>query len=94
MAEPIAGIPEPKEVNTANELGLSAGSNLPNHSTSMAGRSKFVRQVQPSVPTFRTKQEAYRYAAWLTEMAEVHLPDEEGAELHTFEAVRDAIRNT
>jgi hypothetical protein len=46
------------------------------------------------VPTFRTKQEAYRFAAWLVEMAEVHLPDEEGCELHTFEAVREAIRNT
>jgi len=94
MATDVPGIVNPPEVDTKNEYGLSAGSNLPNHSVSIAGRSKFVRQVVPNVPTFRTKQEAYRFAAWLTEMAEVHLPDEEGAELHTFEAVRDAIRNT
>lgn len=85
--------PSDGTVNRVNELGLSAGENLPNHSTSLAGRAKFVRQVQPNVPTFRTKQEAFRYAAWLVTLAEIHLPDEEGAELHTFEVVRDVVRN-
>lgn len=94
MAEDIPGIVNPPEINTLNEYGLSAGENLPNHSTAMRGRAKFIRQVQPNVPTFRTKQEAYRFAAWLVEMAEVHLPDEDGCELHTFEAMRHAIQNT
>jgi hypothetical protein len=38
-----------------------------------------------------TKQSAYRVAAWFESMAEV-LPDEENA--HTYEEVREAIRNT
>ena len=94
MATDIPGIANPPEIDTANEYGLSAGENLPNHSTAMRGRAKFVRQVLPNVPTFRTRQEAYRFSAWLVEMAEVHLPNEDGCELHTFEAVRDAIQNT
>jgi hypothetical protein len=94
MATPIAGIPDPTPIDTINEYAMSAGQNLPNHSTSIAGRGRFVRQSIPDVPTFRTKQQAYRYAAWLIEMAGNHLPDEDGCELHTFEEVRAAIINT
>lgn len=83
-----------QEINTSNDFLLSAGQNLPNHSTSLAGRGRFVRQSLTEIPTFRTKQEAYRYAAYLITMAEVHLPDEEGSETHTFEVVLDACRNS
>lgn len=81
-------------VDTANDYALCAGQNLPNHSTSMLGRGNFVRQSSQIPPTFRTKQSAFRYAAYLITMAEIHLPDEKRAEGHTFEAVLDAIRNT
>lgn len=83
----------PAEVNTSNDFLLSASRNLPNHSTSMVGRGNFVRQSLSEIPTFRTKQAAYRYAAYLITMAEVHLPDENGSEGHTFEVVLDACRN-
>jgi hypothetical protein len=94
MAQPIAGIPDPPPIDTINEYAMSAGQNLPNHSTSIAGRGRFVRQGVPEVPTFRTKQQAFRYAAWLIEMAGNHLPDEDGCASHTFEEVRAAITNT
>lgn len=84
---------DPPVVDTTNEYALSSGNNLPNHSTSMAGRGAFVRQSIPDVPTFRTKQAAYRYAAYLITMAEAILPDEEGAAAHEFGVVLHAIRN-
>jgi hypothetical protein len=94
MADQIPGFPEPPEINTANDYLISAGKNLPNHSETMKGRGNFVRQSLPLIPTFRTRQEAYRYAAYVVTLAETHLPDEEGCELHTFEEVSKAIRNT
>lgn len=81
------------EIETLNDYALSFGHNLPNHSTSIKGLGAFVRQNRADLPTFRTQQAAYRYAAWLITMAEVHLPNEEGCEEHTFEVVRDAIHN-
>jgi hypothetical protein len=81
-------------VDTQNSYMLSAGQNLPNHSTSMAGRGKFVRQALGKIPEFRTKQQAYRYAAWLITMADSWLPDEEGCESHDFPTVLAAILNT
>lgn len=78
-------------VNTLNEFAISAGQNMENHTASMAGRGKFVRQMMPAVATFRTKQEAFRYAAYLVTLAENHLPDEDGA--HTYEQVLHAIQN-
>jgi len=83
-----------KSIETINEFAISAGQNLPNHSASVAGRSKFIRQGVPEVPTFRTKQQAYRYAAWLLFMADNHLPDEEGCEEHGFADIAVAIANT
>ena len=80
-----------KSVETLNDHLLGAGENLPNHSMSLMGRGKFVRQQISQVPTFRTRQAAYRYAAYLLVLAETHLPDEEGAEAHTFEVVSAAI---
>jgi hypothetical protein len=81
------------EVDTSNDYLLSHGQNLPNHSTSMQGLGGFVRQSLPELPTFRTKQAAFRYAAYLITMADIHLPNEDGAEAHTFEVVLDACRN-
>jgi hypothetical protein len=57
----------------------------------MNGRAKFIRQGRSDVPTFRTKQDTFRYAAYLVTMAEIHLPDDEGA--HTYEEVLNAIQN-
>lgn len=81
------------EIQTQNDFALCAGQNLPNHSTSMIGRGRFVRQGKSEVPIFRTKQDAYRYAAWLILLAEVHLPDDDGQENVTYEMVYDAISN-
>lgn len=81
---------DPIEVDAANDYMIGLGENLPNHSLSQMGRSKFVRQKVAGMPTFRTQQEAFRYAAWLVSMAEV-LPHEDGE--HTFEQVLDAVRN-
>lgn len=92
VGEP-GGDPVEPDVDTTNEYALSFGHNLPNHSTSMAGRGAFVRQSLNKIPEFRTKQQAYRYASYLTTMAEVHLPDEEGCELHDFSTVLYAIQN-
>lgn len=87
----------PKEetplINTINEFMISTGENLPNHSAALMGRARFVRQSRPEVPTFRTKQMALRYAAWLVEMAEL-LPDDEDQPGVTFEQIRDAVRNS
>lgn len=76
-------------VNTINEFIVTAGQNLPNHSTSLAGFPKFIRTA--ILPMCRTKQAAYRLAAWLLVMAE-SLPDEPGN--HSFDEVQEAIRNT
>lgn len=83
----------PTEVETLNEFGLAIQQNLPNHSQTLKGRGKFVRQSINEIPTFRTRQQAYRFAAWLVEMAEM-LPDEAGYEEHDFDVVRRAIRNS
>jgi len=93
MAKPIKGILDSPEVNTQNDYAISVGQNLPNHTTSLVGRGKYVRQMISNFPIFRTKQEAYRYAAYLMLLAENSLPDEEGCELHTFTAVVNAITN-
>lgn len=87
------GTDETPPVNTMNDYGLSAGQNLPNHSTSMVGRGKFIKQVTALGPVFRDRQTAYRYAAYLVTMAEVHLPDENDCEAHDFPTVLAAIRS-
>lgn len=81
------------EIETINDWAIHLGQNLPNHTASLKGRGKFVRQGISEAPTFRTRQEAFRYAAWLISVAEV-LPDEEGCEAHDFDAILTAVRNT
>jgi hypothetical protein len=81
--------PEEFPINTMNEYIMVAGENLANHSTSLVGRGRFVRPS--TLPTFRTRQEAYRFCAYALLMSDT-LPDEPGE--HTFEQVEEAIRNT
>lgn len=71
---------------------ITTGENLPNHSMSMGGHSKFVRITATgpvSVPTFRTRQEAFRVCAHvLKAVEEFGLPDEidsEEGEAYEFE---------
>lgn len=78
-------------VSTQNEFDLTAGENLPNHTTSMMGRGKFVTAGAHRPMIWRTKQSAYRFAAWLLALAEV-LPNEPGE--HTYPEVEVAIRNS
>lgn len=76
-----------------NSYVVTRGENLPNHSTSLAGKGKFVG-ISTYPVQLRTAQEAYRLAAWLIVMAEGHLPNEDGAEEHTAEVVLAAVRGT
>lgn len=83
---------EPPEVNTANEYLFSSGINLMHSSLARRGRAKYIIPAFPIGP-LRTKQAAYRLAAWVKVMAETHgLPEEEGA--HTFSEIEEAIRNS
>lgn len=84
---------EAKEINTTNDFIIGFGENLPNHSTSIAGKGKYVRQMRSDVPTFRDRQTAYRFCAYVLMMADL-LPDEEGQEGFTFDDVCSAISNT
>ncbi|HTS10100.1 MAG TPA: hypothetical protein VMP68_31345 [Candidatus Eisenbacteria bacterium] len=86
-------MPGAKEVKTDNDYLISSGENLPNHSASMMGRGKFIRQSRMDIPTFRDRQSAFRYAAYVVEMADALLPDDDGQEGVTFNDVRSAIRN-
>jgi hypothetical protein len=81
------------EVDTSNEYLLGTGKNLPNHSLSMIGKGKFVRQSLAEIPQFRDKQSAYRYAAWLITLADVYLPDELDVISPTWEQVLHAVQN-
>lgn len=81
-----------QEINTVNDFIIGSGNNLPNHSESMRGRGTYVRQMRPEIPTFRDRQTAYRFCAYVLTMADV-LPDEEGQEGITFDDVLSAIQN-
>lgn len=78
--------------NTANEFLIGYGKNLPNHSESMRGRAGFIRQGVSGIPIFRTREQAFRYAAHLAAQAEL-LPHEEEDEPFTFEQVLNAVRS-
>lgn len=81
---------ESSSIETRNDFALSFGQNLPNHSSSISGRGAFIRQSLSELPTFRDRQTAYRYAAWLVLLADV-LPDDDGQEGITFDDVLSAI---
>lgn len=76
-------------VKTDNEYMIQAGENLPNHTTSLTGRGKYVKVGIGKPMTFRTRQEAYRVCAWIMSMVDI-LPNEDGA--HSYKEVEDAIR--
>lgn len=67
---------QPIEVNTMNEFSLGM-------------QMKTIRPI--AYPQFTTKQQAFRFAAWLVFMAEM-LPDETMD--HTFLEIAEAIKNT
>jgi hypothetical protein len=75
-------------INTANDFILSSGNLDDNHVARQLGLRKFVKPML--VPEFHTRQCAYRFAAWLTLMAD-GLPDEPGS--HSLEEITDAIHN-
>ena len=84
---------ESSKIDTTNEWMLGYSRNLPNHSASKAGYSGFIAMRLSHVPlVFRTRQSAYRFAAYLITMAEL-LPHENTNE-HTFEDILQAIHNT
>lgn len=76
-----------------NEYMVGFGQNLPNHSESLRGRAGFIRQAVSGIPTFRTREAAYRYAAWLVVQAATMLPAEEPGADFTFEQVLDAVQH-
>lgn len=81
-----------EQINTLNEWAVSAGTNMPNHTTTMRGRGKFIKLSKSDPVILRTKQEAYRLAAYILIMAELQdLPNEDGA--HTLEQITNAICN-
>lgn len=84
MTEPV--------IRTDTDHVVLYGENLPNHSTSLAGRGRYVR-ISPqtattTVPIFRTRQEAYRLAANLLCTAQ-ELPNEDNA--HTWDEILEAV---
>lgn len=85
------GLPaEELAVRVDNERGLIAGENLPNHTTSMQGRGKFIMATTPGPFIIRTRQEAFRMMAHLERLIEQHaLPDEDGS--HTYEQIEEAV---
>lgn len=79
-------------VRVDNEFGLVAGSNLPNHTASMAGRGQYVMVTQNQRGLqFRTRQQAYRLVAHLLALTDT-LPDEDGE--HTLEQVQQAVESS
>lgn len=85
------GVPD---VNTLNEFAVQAGNNLPNHTSSMMGRGKYVKLGVSGPVILRTKQQAFRLIAWLETMTEAQgLPDEDDS-AHTLDDVRRAIQNS
>lgn len=80
--------------NTANDFLWTAGQNMSNHSAAQAGRARFVapaRNLASNPMLFRYKQDAFRCAAWLIELADAFLPDDPES-VYSYEEIREAIR--
>lgn len=92
LPDPFFTGDDPKEPKTLNDYIIGVGENLPNHSESIRGRGKYIRQMRAELPTFRDRQTAYRFCAYVLLMADM-LPDEEGQEGITFPEVLSAIQN-
>lgn len=78
-------------IDTTNTYAIQTGENLPNHTTSLTGRGRFVKTGIAKPVIFRTRQEAYRFCAWVLALAEV-LPNED--DYSTFEEVLEAVQNS
>lgn len=82
---------EEQVIDTTNEWALHTGKNLPNHSESLRGRGTFIKVGDATNLVIRTKQKAYRLAAWLVTLADT-LPDEDPA--HEFNDILSAVENS
>lgn len=83
--------PEKGKINIANDFCLSGGYTIPD-SGLVRDRKPYIRPLMVN-PQFCTKQQVYRFVAWLTTMAEVmRLPDEEVPS--TMEEILQAVRNS
>lgn len=76
-------------VDIANEFAVITGKSMMNNTASAGNRQNFISITSPVDRPFRTKQRAFRLAAWLVHMAELNLPDEDMPS--TFEDVLAAI---
>jgi hypothetical protein len=77
------------EVNVLNRYGVFSGRNMAASTWALNGFPRFVTLTDKNI-ILRTKQEAYRLAAWLVVVAERHdLPDEEKA--HSLDTVIAAV---
>jgi hypothetical protein len=84
---------KPEEVvDTTNFFAVHAGSNMEQSTWAQKGLGKWV-SIGANIPVVcRTKQAAYRLAAWLVVLAEANdLPDEEVAS--DLDAVIAAVEN-
>lgn len=86
-----------------NEYMVGKGKNLPNHVLSVSGLGKFIRGIDPrsgsNIFVARTRQQAYRLAAWVLIMAEIaNLPDERSEDdidrPYTYDEIYNAIMNS
>lgn len=83
--------PHVGRINITNDFCLSGGYTIP-PSGLIKDREPYIRPLMVN-PQFRTKQQVYRFVAWLTTMAEVmRLPDEEVPS--TMEEILQAVRNS
>lgn len=72
-----------------NQYNIRSGENLANTTFALRGQKAFVRQSTPGVPTFRTKQEAFYYAAHLLRQAD-NLPDHPN-DNREFDEIRNTL---
>lgn len=85
------------EIKTDNEYAVSRGQSMRNSTAAMQGLGAWIKPMaqMPHDPfLFRTKQKAYRFAAWITAMADLNLPDEDGQEGVTFDEILEAIKDS
>lgn len=85
MTDPFSGAP----ISVENVHGVRIGANLPFHTTTKQGRGTFITTSGVGNPVFRTRQEVYRYMAWLL-LYTPALPDEDPN--HSFECIIDAVK--
>ena len=81
-------------IKTDNEYAVSRGQSMRNSTAAAQGFAAWIKPMaqMPHDPfLFRTKQRAFRFAAWIAVLAESELPDEPEQEGIDFDAIYDAI---